>query len=336
LSAGTRCGFLIAAITGLLGACSHSDSPEAPRQADDDHFPVERIKLPGFSMDAPRGEVLAHAKSPSAGKYKVRLPDPSLLDHFSKDVGNNASFVASWTSDATPREDWDTVYLALFMETQDKITPGARVLHREEVAPDRWFVITGNDRIHVSTGVVHCDPRFQVDITVTRYYDVQRMIPLVTRLLKSVRCEVTDENRGGLVPVTRLPASFGSADTEDGWMFHSLDGETLVLNFTSGQLPDDPALLRNVYLALLKQVDPSIAESSFSILKPGRQVRPGIVAMSRATLGGGDRLYVGSLFCEPVGATLMFIWSAGPRERDDLAWQRLGEVDCPGAPSTPP
>ena len=54
--------------------------------------------------------------------------------------------------------------------------------------------------------------------------------------------------------------------------------------------------------------------------------------MSRATLGGGDQLYVGSLFCEPVGATLMFIWSAGPRERDDLAWQRLGEVDCPGAP----
>ena len=31
----------------------------------------------------------------------------------------------------------------------------------------------------------------------------------------------------------------------------------------------------------------------------------------------------------------MFIWSPGPRANDELAWRRLGEVDCPGAASTP-
>jgi hypothetical protein len=335
LSAVARCGLLIAAIACVLGACSRPESPAAPQQADEDYFSVERIKLPGFSMDAPRGEVEVHSKSPSAGKYKVSLPDPSPLDQFSKDVAKNSNFVASWTSDASTREDWDAVYLEMFAEALKKIIPGSHVLHREEVAPDRWFVIVGNDRHHVGTGAVRCDAKFQVDITVTRYYDVQRMIPLVKQLLRSVRCEVTDENRAGLAPVTRLPPNFGWVSTDDTWMFRTLEGETLVLNFTSGQLPDDPALLRPVYLAMLKQVDPSMPESSFSILEPGRHVRPGIVGMSRATLRHGNQIYVGSLFCEPVGATLMFIWSAGPRQRDDLAWQRLGEVDCPGAPSTP-
>lgn len=322
-------------MTCLLGACGKSDTPHTSEETGKDFFPVERIKLPGFSLDAPIGEVVIHSKSHSNGKYKVALPDPSLGDRFTKDVANNSSFVASWTSDASTREDWDSVYLTIFVEALQKIIPGARILHREEVAPDRWFVIVGNDRIHVATGIIQCDPRFQVDITVTRYYDVQRMIPLAARILKSVTCEVTDQNRAGLVPVTRLPAKFGSVATDDGWMFQSLDGEALVLNFTTGRLPDDAKLLRPVYLAMLKQVDGSVAESTFSILKPGRQVRQGIVGMSRARLGDGNQMYIGSLFCEPVGATLMFIWSAGPRERDDLAWQRLGEVDCPGAASTP-
>ena len=31
----------------------------------------------------------------------------------------------------------------------------------------------------------------------------------------------------------------------------------------------------------------------------------------------------------------MFIWAGGPRPTDDVAWERLGQVDCPGTASIP-
>lgn len=319
-------GPLIIAAAGLFAGCAReSDSKPSVAETEMADVVEERVKLPGFSILAPKGEVVAHSKSPSVGEYEVDVTNAS----------EGSEFKIAWSSDASTRKEWDADFLPLLLNTLSKVMPGARLLHREDVAPDRWFVLAGTESSPVGVGVVQCDPRFEVQITMTRYRDVKRMIPLLVRTLQSVQCEVSDENRSALAPATRLPQTLGSVRSDFGWMFRSIDGEALVLNFTTGRLPDDPRLVRAVYLEMLKSIGLFVPASGLVALKPGPRARPGVESLWRATRSGVDPIFIGSLFCEQQGATLMFIWARGRRPSDALAWERLGQVDCPGTSSIP-
>jgi hypothetical protein len=326
---------VVIATVALLVACSQEEAVSPPLAKPIDTA-TERLKLPGFSMDAPKGEVIFSSKSPAVGKHKIDLPQESLAAHFVDDVVRDGKFVASWTSQVSSREEWGRDYLPIYLDSLKRVVPGTRVLHHEVLDTGSWFVVIGSERAPVAVGIVTCDPDFQVEITFSRYHDAKRQTELTRKMLRSVRCEVTDENRNGLVAATRLPAGFGQVPSEVGQHFRSLDGETLLVNFTMGEMPADTKIYRAVMLAMITNTfDNKVLESGVVDLKPGSHDSVRKVTMSRAHLPThGETLYIGSMYCEQEGASLMFMWQA-PKVSDRLAWERLAQVDCPGGESLP-
>ena len=287
-----------------------------------------RVALPGFSVDAPAGKVVERSQSPTSGKYEIKLPRASLLDHFLHDDVRNASFVAHWTNQSTGLEEWETINLPLYLKAMEATLKQPKVLHREVIDERRWFVVVGGDRVPLGIAVTICDPRFQVEVELTRFHELDPQIELTRRTLRSIECRVTDENRAGLTPAIRLPKEFGSVPLDAGFQFQSLEGEVLVVNFTGGRLPDseyyDPAIH-----ALLTVMDKKVQRSALETVAPSRRRRHESERMTRARLPSLDvTAYVGSLYCEKEGASLMFIWLA-PQASDALSWERFGQVGCP-------
>jgi hypothetical protein len=335
LSAGRKLLASVAVAVALLVACS-PEKAESPQLAAPTDPPLEQLKLPGFSMEAPKGEVVFSSKSPAMGKHKINLPQESLAAHFVDEVAQNGKFVASWTSRVRTHDEWVRDNLPLYLDAAKRFIPDVRVLHQEVLDSDSWIVVIGSERAPVAFGVVNCDPDFQVEITISRYRDVKRQTGLTKKLLRSVRCEVTDENRKGLLAATRLPQGFGYVPREVGQYFRSLDGETLMLNFTMGEMPADRRVYRAAIHAMITStVDNKVPESGLVDLTPDNRNPARKTTLSRAPLPtSGKTLYIGSLYCEPEGASVMVMWSA-PKFSDALAWERLTQVNCPGGESLP-
>jgi hypothetical protein len=287
-------------------------------------------------MDLPKGEVTFSSKSPTVGTHKIKPRRASLSAHFIDDEVIYNEFSVSWSTQSSSREEWEREYLPFFMRSISQVVPRARVLRRGALDADRWFAVVGSDRVPLAVGVVRCDARFQVEFVFSRYHDVARQAALAERAVKSVRCEVTDENRAGLLPATRLPAGFGWLPTDFGQHFQSLSGETLMIDFTMGRIPPDADASRVALYAIFAAMDPEIPRSAVEYLRPPRGRDAGRERMmSRAPLtSGAGVIYVGSLFCPGEGASLMFIWTV-PGAGEELAWKRLEQVGCPGEESVP-
>lgn len=331
MSSMTQAAVVAAAIGLTLAACSRERSSSGEIEADE--YFVERVKLPGFSMDAPKGEVIFSSQSPTNGTHEIKPPRASTLGHFVDDEVIYNDFSVHWSTDAENREKWQANSLAFYLRALSGVIPNARVLRDGALAPDRWYAVIGDDRAPVSVGVVVCDPHFKVEFLFSRYHDVARQEKLVLRALESVRCEVTDENRAQLLAATHLPDDFGWIANEAGQQFQSLGGESLLVSITTGEIPRERDVYRATILAIFTAMDAETPDSALVDLRRRSQVPSRQVTLSKARLpNSGGTAYVGTMFCAAQGNSLVMIWTA-PLVTDELAWTRLSQIDCPGAPS---
>lgn len=325
---------MVVAAMAVIAGCSRQ-RPDAAEMRESSGTPSQRVTLPGFSVDAPTGEVVDHSESPSGGKYHVKLPRASLARHLLQDIVQNSEFIVSWSAQTSTHEEWQRAYLPLYTRAMQAVIPDARVMHSEVLDEARWFSVVGNDRAPVAFGVVNCEPRFGIDITFSRYHVLEQQLALMRRTLKSVRCEVKEENRALLEPTLRLPESFGTVSGDGGLQFHSLNGEVLVTNFTSGEMTPEWMPRRAAFHAVLFAMDQKVELTEVVEVPATRKQRNRSERMIKAPLPTlRMTAYIGSLFCKNDSVTLIFIWLP-PKPSDSQAWERFAQVDCPGGESIP-
>jgi hypothetical protein len=295
----------------------------------------KRVELPGFSVMLPAGKRVATSEAPSAGKHHLKLTG-SFVDHWLRDTVIDGNVIVEWTSQASTREEWDSLFLPMLVASLNTTIPGSKVLKDEQIDDSRWMSIIGKHRVPLAVGVVRCDESFQVMITYAHSHLIEPQADDMREILRSVSCHVAAANRARILAVTRLPEKFGVVDSTEVQMFRSLDGEVVVLNFTSGDVQRDPGMYRTVIKALLGTVyEARIADSQMIAVPVPDGLHPGRASLLRVNLpAAGGITYVGAINCAPQRQSLMSIWSA-PETSDALALERFGQVDCPGAASTP-
>lgn len=319
-------GFMLAS-AAALGGCSREISEEYRAS-------WKRVAFPGFSVNLPDGEIVSRSALPSQGQYKLKL-EGSMLEHLRHDIVRNGAARVSWSSQPMTLEEWNRDYLPLITGALSSSVPGAKLMQQEVLDENRWLSIVGAERVSLAIGVVRCDETFQVEIHYTRYHDSPRQIADLRELVSSVRCQVTDRNRTRPVASTRLPENFGRVAGQDLQLLRSLDGEELALNFTQGDIQRDEKLYLSIIKPLLAQsFDTEPAKLQIRVVAIPRTDRAETVSLLHATVPGSNPMYVGSVYCKSLSLSLMSIWTA-PRATDALALERLGQVGCPGSPSTP-
>jgi len=317
----------VAAIIGLLGAaCSQTSTSE---------LEFRRVELPGFSLLLPNGEVTASSKTPAAGEHKLKL-ETSLVDHLRHDVAINGGVSVSWGAGSSTHEEWQRDYLPLYVSSLAQSVPGSRILDQGKIDENSWYAVIGTDRAPLAIGVLRCDPSFEVEVSYAHYHSLQPQLRDLKKILRSVRCAVTEKNLAPLIASTRLPAKFGAVSASNPQSYRSLDGEYLGLNFSAG----NPASNRKTYLVVVN----AVIEHTYNVkvdtsqiqevaLPTGSQSEPAVLLRVDVPPDKG-RIYVGLVYCERDDLSVVSIWSA-PEVSDPLALERLGQVDCPGAPSAP-
>jgi len=271
---------------------------------------------------------------PSQGKHKLKL-EGSMLEHWRHDIVRNGAASVSWTSQPMTLEEWNRDYLPVITAALSSSVPGAKLMEQESLDDDRWLSIVGSERVPLALGVVRCDGAFQVEITYARYHDSRRQIADLRELVSSVRCQVTDRNRTRPKASTRLPDTFGRVGGQDLQIFRSLDGEHLAINFTHGDIQRDEKLYLSVIRHLLAQShEAEPAKLQTRVVAIPRTDRPETASLLHVTLPAKDPIYVGAVYCKSLDLSLISLWTAA-RATDELAQERLGQVGCPGGPSTP-
>jgi hypothetical protein len=311
----------------LLTACSSG--------SDDAAF--ERVTLPGFSVELPRGTVKHTSNAPSAGKHELELPEPSFLDSLSQKVVGTPKVSVEWMAQSFTREEWDRDMVPIFTQAVARGVPGARVLHQEAVGDDRWLHIVGLPDSPVAFGVVRCDDGFSVMLVHGRYRDVEKEAVELRRIMKSVQCKVTEANRARVLAAVRLPEKFGRTKASEAQIYRSLDGETMTLNFSAGDIQKDQRAYRAVVASLLSNsMGIQLDDSQLAALDTAVQRPSGKSSLLRVDLPNSAqhvRLYVGSVYCADRNLTLLSFW--GTFKGDDaLARERLSQVGCPHEQST--
>jgi len=308
----------------LLTACSGSQDGE-----------FSRVSLPGFSIELPRGKVKRTSEAPSAGKHELDLPEPSFMDSLSQKAVSKPRMSVEWMAQSYSRQEWDQQMLPIFTQSLAREVPGSRILRQEALSDDRWLHVIGAPGSPVAFGVVRCDAKFSVLVVHGRYRDLERETDEFRRIIRSVTCNVTDENRAHVVAAVRLPEKFGVLQEDQGQVYRSLDGEVMNLNFTSGDIQKDPRTYRNVITSLITTAlgiqfeDSQLVSLDTAVQSPG-----GKTSLLRADLPDTpERLYVGSLYCPDRNLTLLSIWAAQARD-DALARERQSQVGCPHEEST--
>jgi hypothetical protein len=280
----------------------------------------------------PRGKITESAKAPLGGSHKVDVA-PSLLGMLAKREVPTPKLAVDWSSQAYTQEEWSRDSIPIFSKALGKPTQAAKVVSQETLSKDRWIHLLMVSDVPLAIGVVRCDPKFMVTLIYGHYRDPSRQMRETRDILESVKCAVTDRNRGGLSAATRLPATFGRTAETDFTGYKSLDGEVLMVNFTTGNVSRDKAIYKTVVRALVSQISGSdLPESSLEYVASPPVQRPAALVKVRIP-GSEGLLYVGSQFCAPHEQSLMMIWTA-PHASDALAQERLGQLGCPGDPTT--
>jgi hypothetical protein len=323
-----RLAFFAAAMAAMLAGCSRESNDLPPANP--------RVKLPGFSIELPPGEIVETSTSPSTGRHFVKLPTASNLDHWLNDAVIDSNVEVDWsTQSSASLEEWLEDNASLFLFVVEKAIPGAKILSKESLSADRWLVIVGTEEAPLGIGVVRCDPRFEVQFAYARYHNLEHQIEVSREMLRSVHCEVLDINHVSLVAATRLPEKFGRVVTPVGQGFRSLDGEMLLINFTTGDLRRDEKVYRIVLRGMLKELaGTEVPESRLTVVQRARpESARGPLLLRAALPEAWGMVYVGRFYCEHEQITMLTIWNSA-KPTDALAWERLDQVGCPGGEST--
>jgi hypothetical protein len=283
----------------------------------------------------PPGEVVTSSKSPTDGIHKLNL-SRSLVEHLRSDVARYGAVSVIWSATVYTRTDWTRDFLPVFAGTiGDAAVPESKVLAEEQIDASRWLAIAGSARLPIALGIVTCGESFQISITYAHYHDVARQLEDIRKIVSSVRCKVTAQNLERPVAAAMLPDKFGTVDSPGIQMFQSLDGEVMVLNFTSGDLHD---VEEKAYLSVMRRMMAMALEADADELKLRKVWIPESGLPRQRSLlevrdPDGSTMYVGATTCPGMGSTLMSVWHA-PKMADQLAIERFGQVGCPGGEST--
>jgi hypothetical protein len=167
-------------------------------------------------------------------------------------------------------------------------------------------------------------------VVFAQYQNSTRQAAALRRIVSSVRCAVSDANRLKPRAAMRLPAKFGATTEQDFQMFRSLDGEQLVVNFTTGDVQVDPKIYLNVVRAMIAtSMKVGSAKWDLDELPASGAALPHKSSLMRAYFPATrEHLYVMTVYC-PVGKySLIGIWYA-PDANDPLARERQAQIGCP-------
>jgi hypothetical protein len=120
-------------------------------------------------------------------------------------------------------------------------------------------------------------------------------------------------------------------------MIQSLDGEQMVINFTTSDVQRDPVVYRQVIHALLTNaIGPALGGSRIEQMPEGSPRPAGKSSLMRVSMPGeAERLYVGTQYCPGIGLSLISVWTVAGAT-DELARERQSQIGCPGEESTTP
>jgi len=290
---------------------------------------VERVELPGFSIELPAGTVTETSRLPTGGSHKVDLKS-SPLGAITRRETSNPKLAIQWMAQSATQEEWREIYLPTFSKAIGAAAGGnQRVLRDETIDKQRWLNIVGTGDVPIGFGVVACDENFQVVVIFGRYRDADRQAEELGKILRSAKCSVSESNRARLVAALRLPERFGRTSNTDFEGYQSLDGEVLMINFTNGDVLRDRKAYRIIATSLLSTgLGREIDDSQVKYLPDPNLKRP--ASLIRADFPETDeKFYVGTQFCDEHDKTLMFMWLARDAS-DELAQERLSQVGCPG------
>lgn len=290
---------------------------------------VERVSLPGFSIELPAGKVTETSDVPSGGSHKIDLESSTYRWLLRQEAGS-PKIAVQWMSQGGTREEWRENFLPIFTSALGS-TVGAHptILKEQSIDDQRWLYIVGDSKWPIGLGVVSCDDDFQVMVIYGRYRDTGRQSEVLGGILSSVECAASREQRTRLTTATRLPAKFGRTSDDDYEGFKSLDGEILITTFTNGDVQRD----RKAYMVIAKSLlstsfGADIRESQIRYLADPALERPATLlrydgpTAERAT-------YISTQYCAEHKQSLMIVWFT-PTPDDDLARERAGQLGCPG------
>ena len=290
---------------------------------------VERVELPGFSIELPAGTATETSKSPMGGSHKVDLK-ASPVGALTRREVSNPSLVIQWMAQEATQQEWRDVYLPIFSKSVGAATGGSpRMLKEETIDDQRWLYIVGDKDIPIGFGVVSCDVNFQVLVMFGRYRDADRQAEALGKILRSAQCSISEANRTRLTAALRLPDRFGRTSNTDFEGYKSLDGEVVMINFTNGDVLRDRKVYKTIATSLLSAgLGVEIDDSQLKYLPDPKLSRPASLIRGDLT-ASNETIYVGTQFCDEHNQTLMFMWIP-PDASDEVARERLSQVGCPG------
>jgi hypothetical protein len=319
---------LVCALAALSAGCG-----KQPEKASG----LNRVKLPGFSIELPEGEVANTSISPTDGKHEVTLPKPNLLEKTFEKMHDAGKVEVEWSSQSYSQEEWKTLLLPAMIQTFDVTIKGKNeILKQGSAGKDRWLYVIGQPHSPVGVGVINCDPAFSVTLSLAHYRDVERQFDELQTIVKSVECAVTAANRERPLAATRLPEKFGRTPDREVQTYQSFDGEQLVINFTSSDMQRNPTIYRHLIRGLLASaLRAEIPESQLELLAAGDPRPAGKSSLMRANFPAThESIYIGTLYCPKLDLSLISMWTSR-QSSEQLARERQSQVGCPGDESTP-
>jgi hypothetical protein len=155
---------------------------------------VERVQLPGFSVELPAGEVTETSKSPSMGSHKVEIAS-SLVGELFRGENATPTVSVNWMSRFVTHEEWRDVHLPKFIRSLGDAYANSRVLKEEDIDGQRWLYIVGPGDVSVGFGSVSCAEDFQVVVVLGRYRETDRQAGELGKILRSVKCSIIATDR---------------------------------------------------------------------------------------------------------------------------------------------
>ena len=292
---------------------------------------VQRVDLPGFSIELPRGEVLSMSPAAAGGTYRLDV-NPSVLGWLIRRELSNPQLGVQWLSQRATLAELRKDFLPVLIQALASKGEEHRVLKEQDLDDQRWLTVigVGAENLPFGIGFASCDETFHVMVIYGRYRSAERQATELGKILRTVRCVARGPvNSTRLSAAVRLPQKFGRTAEAEFEGYKSLDGEALILNFTDGDVLRDRGAYRVVAKSLLENAfHVQIPDASIDYLPdPALRHRASLI---RARLQNPARsTYIGSQYCELQEQTLIFSWMA-PDATDARAVERLGEVGCPG------
>jgi len=297
---------------------------------------TERVQFPGFSVLLPKGgEVVSTSTAPYSGSHTVKLPEATLLERLNplnKKIARPA-YTVTWTAADVSHQELVEAIRGNLLKVFP--IPDARVLREKDLTQNTWIGLIGNSTMIMGIGDIACEPGFDVTVTLWTSRDHNEQWEELRKVMKSVQCALTDANRRPAEAAVRLPRGFARFHGELNATYATLDGEQLVITFTSSNLIASSQLQPKIFPAVFGQfmnIPPEKIQADLLTVNESANPPSALVRVQFP-----DRpapMYIGLQWCSKLRLSFMAIYTA-----TSVSVARMhvimDSVACPGAPSEP-